>query len=219
MSLDVKQIEQPSFRHGLSGLTSVIVKNSELFTAWAAQRIRPDKLLLRAIDAKDHYTYAHSRRVARYAVKLARSFGCPSAQVREVGLAALLHDVGKVGIPEGTLGKPGRLTNEERRIMRRHPEMSAEIINYFDFASPRVAVAVRHHHEWVDGRGYPDRLSRQDIPLAARILAIADAWDAMTVPRPYRPAIEHSKAAQELAGGSGIQFDGLLINTFLSTQA
>ncbi len=203
------------FQYGLSGLTAVLVRDTDALTTDGSPASSPEELLLRAIDAQDHYTFGHSRRAAHYTENLAVELGLSPLQCFEVGLAGLLHDVGKVGVPREILAQTFRLNPRQQEVLRRHPEMSAEIIRYFDFASPAVAEAVRCHHERVDGHGYPQGLSWRSIPLVARILAVADAWDAMIVARPYRQALTRERAEAELRASAGSQLDPWLVRVFL----
>ncbi|MEW6583058.1 MAG: diguanylate cyclase [Actinomycetota bacterium] len=169
--------------------------------------------LAAAVDARDPSTHAHSSTVARYAAAIAARLGLDGDVVERVRISGLLHDVGKVGIPDSILMKPGRLTDEEWVEMRRHPEIGARII-----ASPGLADVrewVLRHHERPDGRGYPDGLAGDDIPLQARILSVADAYEAMTATRPYREALRAPVARKELVDGRGTQFDPVVVDVFL----
>ncbi|MEW5763260.1 MAG: diguanylate cyclase, partial [Bacillota bacterium] len=170
--------------------------------------------LLRTIHAKDRYTYTHSERVARYAAKLARAAGMRDGEVKKLKLAAFLHDVGKIDIPTKVLNKPEPLTREEWEVIRRHPVVGAEIVGQIK-ALEEIAPLVLHHHERYDGSGYPAGLAGEAIPLGARIIALADAYDAMTSNRPYRPAKTHETALHEVRQGAGRQFDPSLVKLFV----
>jgi len=170
-----------------------------------------------AIDAKDRFTYGHSKRVGERAAALAEAAGLDKKECEEIRLAGLLHDVGKIGLSEAMLTKPTELTRRERLIFQRHPVMSAEIIDYFGFASAEVAQAVRYHHERVDGHGYPDGARAGEIPVAARVLAIADAWDAMISRRAYRLPYDPDRAINELLKNKNSQFDDMLVDLFVKT--
>ncbi len=172
------------------------------------------EILVLAIDAKDHYTYKHSKRVASLSVALAECAGFNGQELEELRLAALLHDVGKIGIPTELLLKH-EIDQHERDILEKHANMSSEIIDYFQCASVEIAQVVRHHHERIDGNGYPDQLKGPDIPLTSRILAIADSWDAMTANRPYHAACSKQEAARELRAEKNAQFDDMLVDLFL----
>jgi hypothetical protein len=168
---------------------------------------------VRAIDARDPYTARHSEKVAHYAVGLARALGLPPADCERIHLSGMLHDVGKVALERSILHKPGALTAEEWEQVREHPARSAHIIGAVArFA--RYVPGARHHHERYDGRGYPDGLAGRAIPLDARILAVADAYDAMTSDRSYRPALEHREAIRRLQQDAGTQFDPDCVRAF-----
>jgi HD-GYP domain-containing protein (c-di-GMP phosphodiesterase class II) len=168
----------------------------------------PDQLdwVTSAVDAKDRYTRAHSRRVALLARKLAVACGMTAAGADRVYLAGLFHDIGKIGVPESILHKPGRLSDDEFELMKLHAELGAMMLDDVpDFGD--LAAAVLHHHERFDGRGYPRQLSGQDIPLAARILCLADSLDAMTSHRPYKKPVSLGDALQEISRCAGDHFD------------
>jgi len=177
--------------------------------------------LVKATEAKDPYTKGHSERVTQYAEEIARKLknSAPFRTVYEleekVHYAGLMHDVGKVGIPDSILHKPSKLTEEEYRIIKEHPAKSAEIIGQVRDLDKDIIAGVLHHHERWDGRGYPKGLAGQDIPKIARILAVADAYDAMTTSRPYRKAFTIEEAKEELRRNSGIQFDPQVVEAFL----
>jgi diguanylate cyclase (GGDEF)-like protein len=161
--------------------------------------------LARTIEAKDPYTGGHTERVAEVALLLAKELDFDEAEQRAIGVGAVIHDIGKVGIPDDILLKPGRLSPEELAIIRSHPEISTYILAELELP-PLVKEMVRHHHERIDGSGYPDGLEGEDIPLAARVLAVADALDAMTTDRPYRRAQRLDEARAEIAAQTGLQF-------------
>jgi diguanylate cyclase (GGDEF)-like protein len=161
--------------------------------------------LARAVDAKDGYTHSHSQRVARYAAELGRALGLPEERLEMLRTAGVLHDVGKIGIPDAVLLKPATLDADEFAVMRRHSELGRDIIA--GAGLEEIATWVLHLHERVDGRGYPDALVADDIPLESRILHCADALEAMTSSRIYRPGMETERALAELERGSGTQFD------------
>jgi HD-GYP domain-containing protein (c-di-GMP phosphodiesterase class II) len=172
---------------------------------------------VRAIDARDPYTARHSEKVAAYAVELARALGLPPACCERIRLAGLLHDVGKLALERTVLHKAGPLSDEEWRQVRRHPELSAHIIGGVAHFATFVAGA-RHHHERHDGYGYPDGLAGAAIPLDARILAVADAYDAMTSNRSYRPALPHAEAIRRIQAGAGSQFDPACVEAFATLE-
>jgi len=164
------------------------------------------------IEEVDPYTRRHSIRVAAYAERLARGLGLPEGNVRQIRLAGLLHDLGKVGQERAVLQKPGPLDPMERRRMEAHPVAGAEIIRQVRGLQD-VAVLVRHHHERPDGGGYPARLKGDSIPLGSRVVLIADAFDAMTSDRPYRTGMPGDRAVAELRRHAGKQFDARVVET------
>jgi HD-GYP domain-containing protein (c-di-GMP phosphodiesterase class II) len=169
-----------------------------------------------AVDLRDPYTGGHSQRVAKYTGRLLAALGIHGPEVDLIVSAARVHDIGKIGTPDNVLLKDGRLTEEERALMEQHPIHGAQLLaRYKDFA--RGAAVVRHHHERWDGQGYPDRLKGTDIPFGARIVAIADSFDAMTSDRPYRRGMTAERAANILREGRGTQWDADLIDVFLGS--
>jgi putative nucleotidyltransferase with HDIG domain len=169
--------------------------------------------LVAALDARDPYTAGHSAAVAVYARDIARELDLPAEDQQRAHLAGLLHDIGKVGLPSGLLEKVGSLSPAERRQMERHSEIGERILGNVDEYAD-IAQIVRHHHERLDGDGYPDGLSGRTIPLLARILAVADAYSAMTSGRPYRAALDASEARRRLRMDSGSQFDPIVVAAF-----
>jgi HD-GYP domain-containing protein (c-di-GMP phosphodiesterase class II) len=175
---------------------------------------------VKQIEARDPYTSGHSRRVAEYARIIAEESGLPSGQVEEVTTAALLHDVGKVYHEFGPLLlKEGHLSAEERRLLQSHPVRSAELISTIASLRGVVELAVRHHHENFDGSGYPDGLAGDAIPVASRVIMLADTLDAMTTDRPYRKALPYERVVEELERFSGKQFDPALVALVVGSGA
>jgi putative nucleotidyltransferase with HDIG domain len=172
-------------------------------------------VLTRALDTRDAETEEHSRRVQQYAELIARHYGVPEEAIEHISRGALLHDIGKIGVPDAILLKPERLNNEEQAIMRRHPSIGAAMIAHIPFLS-RAAEVVQYHHEAFNGTGYPAGLQGQEIPLGARIFAVADALDAMTSDRPYRRARPLSEAMVELQRCQGHQFDPRIVDILLT---
>ena len=162
--------------------------------------------LASAIDAKDPYTNGHSRRVAEYSLKIAKAAGKSEEECERVYFAALLHDVGKIGVPSSIINKKGRLTNEEFEQIKRHPILGGQILSTIK-QSPWLSIGARYHHERYGGRGYPEGLKGEEIPEIARIIAVADAYDAMTSNRSYRNAIPQHIVREEIVKGMGTQFD------------
>jgi putative methionine-R-sulfoxide reductase with GAF domain len=169
--------------------------------------------LATAIDAKDRYTCSHINRVREYGLSLARAAGLDGPELQAVATAALVHDVGKLGIPDHILSKPGKLTAEEYRRMQDHVTIGAEILAPVPFKFPVVEVVLTHHERW-DGRGYPRGLQGEEIPIGGRIISIVDVFDALTSNRPYRRAMTHEEAMQALRDGAGKQFDPRLVELF-----
>ena len=167
-----------------------------------------------AVDAKDTYTNGHSRRVAEYAEKIAERFGYSEEQQEEIYMMGLLHDVGKIGIPDAVINKPAKLTDEEFEIIKNHPVMGARILQNIR-EMPKLVVGARWHHERYDGKGYPDGLSGTDIPVEARIIAVADAYDAMTSRRSYRDILSQEVVRSEIEKGKGTQFDPVFAEIML----
>jgi len=165
--------------------------------------------LANALEAKDVYTRGHSERVAALARRIALAAGVPPAAAHVVAQAGLLHDLGKIGIPEGVLRKPGPLSDEEWVLMRRHPILGAQIVAPLEFFA-EGAIIVRHHHERHDGSGYPDGLRGELIPLGARIVAVADVYDALTSERSYRPRLARAEAVRRLDTEAGRTLDARL---------
>jgi putative nucleotidyltransferase with HDIG domain len=169
--------------------------------------------LVATLDARDRYTAGHSAAVAIYARDIAARLSLPARQQQLAHLCGLVHDIGKVGLPPGLLEKPGPLTCEERRLMEEHPVIGQRILaNVEDY--DEIALIVRHHHERIDGTGYPDELSAEEIPLLSRIIAVADAYDAMTSDRPYRDAMPSHVARLRIARAVGSQFDTSVVAAF-----
>jgi putative nucleotidyltransferase with HDIG domain len=166
-----------------------------------------------SIESKDRYTQGHCERVAFFACVLADSAGFSARSLFWFRIGALLHDIGKIIVPTEVLNKPGKLTEEEWAIMKRHPEAGLELVADIDFPGDIRAI-IRNHHERWDGAGYPDRLAGEAIPLAARILCVADVYDALTTTRSYRPGLTHARAAEIMTSSPG-QFDPQLLETFL----
>jgi putative nucleotidyltransferase with HDIG domain len=170
--------------------------------------------LVAALEAKDLYTKGHSVRVAQYAVVIAESMEIPPDRVRRIEYAALLHDIGKVGVSRRVLAKESRLTEDEYEEIKRHPRMGAHIVADVPYLADLVPF-IEHHHERMDGHGYGDGVAGDAIPFEARILAVADSYDAMTSVRPYRAAMSHEDALEELYRGSGTQFDPEVVLAFV----
>lgn len=168
-----------------------------------------------AIDAKDTYTNGHSARVAKYSKEIAKRFGYSESELDNIYIMALLHDVGKIGVPDAVINKPAKLTDEEFEMIKNHPVMGARILKNIK-ELPKLSIGARWHHERYDGKGYPDGLNGNDIPEEARIIAVADAYDAMTSRRSYRGTLTQEKVRSEIVNGIGTQFDPIFAKIMLS---
>ena len=208
-SSDIKLIRS------VAGQTSVFLSNHKMYAELQELLMGVLYSLTESIDAKDPYTCGHSRRVANMSRRLAQEIGLSPERVHQIYLSGLLHDVGKIGIPEGILCKQGKLTDEEYENMKRHPAIGAKILRRIRHLQPILA-GVLSHHERLDGRGYPQQLKGKEIPIEGRIICIADSWDAMTSHRTYRRALDFEKARSELIRCKGTQFDPELVDIFLS---
>ena len=187
-----------------------------------AEKIRASFLsavtaLAHALEAKDKYTSGHSQRVADISVTIAREMGLSPESIVKIKLAGLVHDIGKIGVRESVLNKPSRLTDEEFEHIRKHPEIGEHILAPLS-SSEGILKWVRNHHERYNGTGYPDRLKGAQIPLCARILAISDAYEAMTSERPYRKAMSNKTARTEIERGKGTQFDPEVADSFFKSR-
>ncbi len=183
----------------------------------AREQLAAAMLLAETLDLRDVSTARHSDTVGRYAEAIARALDLPEARVERIRAAGVLHDIGKLGVADAVLKKPGPLTDEEWEEMRRHPELGARILDHANLRD--ISGWVLAHHERIDGRGYPHALAGDEIPLEARILAVADAYEAMTADRAYRSALGHDAAQQELCAGAGTQFDPRVVDAFLAVIA
>ena len=193
-----------------------------MFNQTAVEAVKGDGLLGATVEAlsgtlglRDRPTGAHSGRVERLSSALGRRLGLPRRSLNELTYAAELHDIGKVGVPDALLLKPGPLADGEWEVLKSHASWGCELLQKVP-GLERVALIVRHHHERFDGNGYPDGLSGEDIPLESRILAVVDAYVAMTEERPYRSACGPEVAARELSDGRGTQFDPRVVDAFES---
>ena len=173
--------------------------------------------LAEAVDKRDPFTSKHSQRVRSISVDIGRQMRVSAGELEALEWGGLLHDVGKIGVPDSILLKQGKLTREERITMNAHPVLGAQIIGPVQRLAPELPV-IRHHHEWYNGSGYPDRLMGDEIPKLARILHVADAFEAMTADRPYRKALSVDQALAELRKFAGVQFDPEIVDAFVKTS-
>jgi len=171
------------------------------------------RALSNAVEARDAYTGKHAERVAAYGLAIARAAGIDVADEPQLEFGFLLHDIGKVGVPDAILFKPAALNADEFSCIASHAEIGSQILRHVDFLDEATLI-VRHHHERWDGSGYPDRLKGEQIPLAARVFAVADALDALTTDRPYRDAVAWDQARAEIRKGSGSQFDPSVVAAY-----
>ncbi len=190
------------------------IENNALYEVFYNNLINTLKSLVNSIEARDSYTKQHSERVTDYALRIAETMGLGSEEQDALRFGGYLHDIGKIGVRDTILLKPDRLTDEERAEINLHPVIGGNIIKPLRFF-PKERELILHHHEHIDGTGYPDRLAGEAIPVSARILAVADAYDAMTSSRPYRQARTHTHAEAELRRCSRRQFDEEVVHAFL----
>ena len=200
-----------------AAMTASHSNNLTLFQERETLLVNVVRTLVSAVEAKDKYTCGHSERVALYGKRLAEQVGYSEEASELLYLTGLLHDVGKIAINDAILNKPGHLTDEEFAEIQRHPEEGWKILHELQQLS-YVLPGVLHHHERIDGKGYPDGLAGQDIPLDGRVLAVADAYDAMTSDRAYRTGMPHDKAMSILRDGAGTQWDSEAIEAFLAIE-
>jgi len=199
----------------LASTAAIAISNARLHQKVLDDHKNTVKALAAAVDARDHYTCGHSQRVTRYALLGGIKLSLPAEELEVIEYAATLHDIGKIGISDTILCKPGYLTDEEWVIMRQHSEIGAKIIEGIPFLE-KARELVLHHHERYDGKGYPEGLAGQEIPIGARLIAIADAFDTMTTDRAYRPLPGIDYAVSELNRCSGTQFCPIAVAAFVS---
>jgi putative nucleotidyltransferase with HDIG domain len=220
LSVNNKKNEEPFNENDKELLTilatqiSVAIENSNLYNNMKDSYKSTIKALSTALDAKDSYTGGHSAQVTKYALPIAREMGLDKEFIEKLEYAGLLHDIGKIGIIENILNKKGRLTDEEFEIIKKHPVIGAEILESIPFLGEIVPMVKYHHERW-DGRGYPEGLKGEEIPLGARIISVADTFDAMTSDRPYRKGLPAEIAREEIEKNAGTQFDPKVVEAFL----
>jgi len=171
-----------------------------------------------AMDLRDKETEGHTLRVTNMAERLARLLGLPDEDIVHIHRGGLLHDIGKMGVPDQILLKPGPLTDDEWVLMRRHPQFAFEMLSPIHYLGPALDIPYCHHEKW-DGTGYPRGLKGEQIPLSARLFAVVDVWDALTSDRPYRPAWTHERTLDHIREQSGKHFDPAVVSAFLQMQA
>ncbi|MBU2462384.1 GAF domain-containing protein [bacterium] len=196
---------------------AIALENASLYKDLEELFFSTISTLVATIDAKDPYTHGHSQRVMEYSVAVAEELGQSKEEIKGVKLSSLLHDIGKIGVDEKILRKTGRLTDDEFSVIKTHPGLGADIVSHIKQLMA-VSPGIRHHHERYDGQGYPTGLAANMIPLSARIIAVADTYDAMTSDRPYRQGLETKVALAEIEKFSGIQFDRTCADAFLQAH-
>jgi putative nucleotidyltransferase with HDIG domain len=196
---------------------SLAVENMALYESLISNFYGILKSLVNALEAKDLYTGKHSERVTRYATEVARILGCSGPQIESMQTVGYLHDIGKIGVRDSILNKPGPLTAAEYEIVKKHPAIGDSIVSELGL-SPEERSIIRHHHERWDGAGYPDGLAGKDIPLLARIVSVVDAFDAMTSERAYRHAMSREESLAELLKNRGSQFDPSALDAFMEVM-
>jgi HD-GYP domain-containing protein (c-di-GMP phosphodiesterase class II) len=195
-----------------AGILAHPLQNARLYAAQRRQFLNMVTALAETLEKKDPYTGGHVRRVVSYSLLLGAEMGLERGDLEDLWLAATLHDIGKIGVPDRILGKPAPLDREEAEVMRRHTTDGAEIVSHL--SNPHVLPGVRSHHERIDGAGYPDGLDGERIPLAPRVIAVADTYDAMTTSRPYREGLSPERAAAEIRSAAGTQFCPRVVEAF-----
>jgi len=199
----------------LGNQIAIAVENASLYRELDELFLSSIRAIVEAVDAKDPYTRGHSARVVEYALLIGKGARLNKNRMKDLEISAILHDVGKIGIPDRILGKPCRLTFEEFAYMKNHPKFGAEIVEPIAELK-KLMPNIMHHHERYDGNGYPGGLKGNEIPLYARIIAVADTFDAMTSDRPYRNKISIEDTLVELEKNAGTQFDPVIIKTFIN---
>ena len=194
---------------------SIFLENAALYQDMQGLFMGVLHALTRSIDAKDAYTRGHSQRVAELSRDLARKIGLSEEQCERVYLSGLLHDVGKIGVPEAVLTKPGKLTAEEFDAIKKHPEIGAQILGNIKLLQDIIPGVLYHHERW-DGRGYPHQVAGEEIPLMGRIICVADSFDAMSSTRTYRAALTIETVLEEIKNCAGTQFDPALAKVFVT---
>jgi putative nucleotidyltransferase with HDIG domain len=199
----------------IAGPASIQIQNA-LYLGQLKKSYRDTiRALAKAVDARDPYTVGHNWRVSRLAVAVASSLGYSADELGTAELGGILHDIGKIGIPDSIFLKSEKLADEEWQIMQQHPEIGAKMVAGIDFLEPVLPYILYHHEHW-DGNGYPYGLKQSEIPEEGRLLLVCDAFDAMTTTRPYRNGLDPELAIEELRQAKGIQFDPMYVNAFIT---
>ncbi len=198
----------------LAKQAALAIENVKLYESMKKDQISIIRALASTVDAKDHYTLGHSQKVSELSVSIAEELGLPEREIEIIQYAGLLHDVGKIAIPDEVIKKPTKLTAEEFEIVKNHPAVGAKIIKEIEALSPMVPI-VLHHHERFDGKGYPNGLKGEEIPIGARIVLVADAFDTMVSARAYRDMMPNELAISELRKNAGTQFDPNVVDALI----
>jgi HD-GYP domain-containing protein (c-di-GMP phosphodiesterase class II) len=202
------------FGPGLRSLSPDLFRVKQLEEELRAQRSALICAFNQLLDLKDLGTGVHSTRLAEWGMRVAQALNLGNQDLHDIEIAALLHDIGKIGIPDSILNKPGRLTEEEYALMKKHPEYGWAVLRLFP-GLEQVSLFILHHHESFDGSGYPAGLAAHEIPIGSRIVSVIDAFDAMVSSRPYRPGLPIEEAIRRLQQDSGTQFDADVVRSFI----
>jgi len=207
-------VEDTILFEAIAEQAAVAMENAKLYSQLENLFLSSIRAIVNAIEEKDEYTRGHTGRVTEYSLLIGKRLGLSNDEIKTLELSALLHDVGKIGIPDSILRKPGRLTDEEYAVIKSHPLRGVKILEPIENIR-HILPGIRHHHERYDGKGYPDGLKGKKIPFYARIIAVADAFDAMTSDRPYRKGLPIEIARKEIEENRGTQFDPECADAFL----
>jgi len=199
----------------LAKQAALAIENVKLYESIKKDQLNIIRALSSTVDAKDHYTLGHSQKVSEYCVKIGEEMKLPEREIEILKYAALLHDIGKIALPDEIIKKPSRLSSEEFEIVREHPVIGARIIKEIEALAPMVPL-IQHHHERYDGNGYPGKLKGEEIPLGARIIHAVDSFETMVYARAYRVMMHEELAISELRKNAGTQFDPHIVDVFIS---
>jgi len=205
-----------SYMLNITARASLHLENKLLYESFFTSIMDTFESLVLSIHERDHYTNRHSRRVTKLALDTARAMNCSAYEIESLKISSMLHDIGKIAIPDYVLLKPGRLLDEEYEIIKKHPAIGENILRSIALFDDERKI-IRHHHERWDGKGYPDGLSGENIPFLSRILSVADSFDAMTTDRPYRKALKTDEVKSELQKNRNIQFDKNVVDAFIKS--
>lgn len=198
----------------LADQAAVTIENLELYQNLEQLYLQAMRTLAQAVDVREGYAPDRAERSAKLARAVAEEMHLPAAMIKQIEYAAIIHDIGKIGVPEEVLKKPGKLSPEERTEAMKHPAIASKMLDHVEFLAP-VAPLILYHHEWFDGSGYGEGLAGEEIPIGARIVAVIDVFNALTSDRPYRKALSQGEAIAELRKSSGTQFDPKVVEVFV----